>query len=185
MLELRNRNEEAWPEELRPIGDGDIEMEAFAPWWERHRPRLVHLHPLIAEQWIYRHFRGTRFRFLPLDDLVWRQEEWTTDAFLGAVHLEFGEPDEPWRDYEIFQRGGWNGTPLLTAQGWRNGSWDVPPVVLETPDGVRSYDDPLPDVRYLVIEGSKRFRYLRALNDQGEPTGPHEVFVLSSPDAAG
>lgn len=179
MLELRHRNADAWPAELRPKGDGGFDPEGFEAWWERNSGQLGNLHPQIAEQWLHRHYSSTRYRFLDLRQLTWREERWTTAEFMASVHLEFGGPADPDHDYEAFQKGGGWG-PLLTAQGWREGSWDVPVMILETPRGVRSYDGDLPDVRFLVIEGSKRYRYLNALVHRGEETGPHSLFVLRS-----
>jgi hypothetical protein len=180
MLDLRNRNQDAWPEALRPLGDGGFETEGFEAWSDRNRALIDHLHPQIAEQWPYRHYSSTRYRFLDLREMKWREEVWTTADFMASVHLEFGGPAVPDHDYEVFQKGGGWG-PLPTARGWLNGSWDVPVVILETPYGVRSYDGDLPNARFLIIEGSKRYRYLNALIHRGEDTGPHSVFVLASP----
>lgn len=53
-------------------------------------------------------------------------------------------------------------------------------------EGVRlmSLEGQLPDIRYVVAEGSKRMRYLHALRQRGEGAGPHELFVLTTPQAA-
>lgn len=180
MLELRNRLEERWDADLLRLGDDSFHPEVFETWWERVEDRLGHLDPQIAEQWVYRHFRYTRFRFLPLQDLTWRRETWSTEEYLRQVHLEWGGPAEPIHDYQAF-----NGAAAIavhpTVNGWTQGTWDFPPVVLATPYGVRSYDGEMPDVRFLVVEGSKRYRYLNALHHRGEQTGPHELFLLQSP----
>jgi hypothetical protein len=55
-------------------------------------------------------------------------------------------------------------------------------VILETPSGIDTYDGLLPDVRFIVIEGSKRYRYLWAANYHGDPTGPHQLYILTTPD---
>ncbi len=180
MLELRNRNELLWPERLRPRQDDQDNKEPLADWRARHEEELSHLHPFVVEQWIYRHFRETRFGFIDLAPLVWREETWSTADYLERVHLEFGGPLDPDWDYEQFQRGGGFG-PVDTARLWADGTWNIPPVALETPGGVHSHDGERPDVRFLLIEGSKRYRYLNALQHRGEATGPHSVFIVASP----
>lgn len=129
MLDLRNRNQDVWPEALRPVGDGGFETEGFEAWSDRNRALIDHFHPQIAEQWLYRHCSSTRYRFLDIRQMSWREEIWTTADFMNSVHLEFGGPAIPDHDYEVFQKGGGWG-PLPTARGWVNGSWDVPVVVL-------------------------------------------------------
>ena len=56
-------------------------------------------------------------------------------------------------------------------ENWANGTWVLPPVLLQTPDGVKFYTEEYPDKRYLVVEGSKRFRWLNALAHRGDETG--------------
>ncbi len=46
----------AWDDALRPIGESTSHKEPFDIWWKRCGQRLNHLHPMIAEQWIYRHW---------------------------------------------------------------------------------------------------------------------------------
>jgi hypothetical protein len=57
---------------------------------------------------------------------------------------------------------------------------DAPIIILETPEGIRSYDGDMPDVRFVVIEGSKRMRYLNALYHRGDKTGPHLLYILTT-----
>ena len=52
MLELRHRNADAWPAELRPKGDGGLGPEGSEAWWDRNSGQLGNLHPQIAEQWL-------------------------------------------------------------------------------------------------------------------------------------
>lgn len=88
---------------------------------------------------------------------------------------------EPTFDYQVFREG--RGGPLETARRWR-GSWNIPILVLETPAGIRCYDGNLPDVRFVLVEGSKRPRYLNALRHRGEETEPHLLYVLTLEDGA-
>ena len=93
----------AWPESLKPIGTGAVQCESFAEWWNRHKITLAHLHPMIAEQWLYRHWIWSPYRNLPLDQLVWRQELWKTRRILEEVFRrpQFGKL-QPAFDYEVF-----------------------------------------------------------------------------------
>jgi len=61
------------------------------------------------------------------------------------------------------------------------GAWDMPLLVLETPEGIMGYDGELPEVRYVVAEGSKPMCYLNALRHRGEGAGPHELFIMTTP----
>lgn len=86
-------------------------------------------------------------------------------------------------DYAAFNAGGGFG-PNSTARAMNTGTWDMPLRVLETPNGIVSHGEgDLPDIRYVVAEGSKRMRYLNALLARGEGVGPHEVFILSTAQA--
>lgn len=56
-----------------------------------------------------------------------------------------------------------------------------PPVLLETPCGVISWDHgDLPDVRFVAIEGHKRLRYHAAVRHAGRKARNHQVFILTS-----
>lgn len=51
--------------------------------------------------------------------------------------------------------------------------------MLETPAGVRSHDGQMPAVRFVLVEGAKRLRYLNALHFRGEDTGPHALYIVA------
>lgn len=176
MLDLVNRRELGWPTELRPIGNGSHDKEPFASWWARNALRLANLGPRVAEQWIYRHWDESPFQFLPLEPLHATSERWSSDVLLATVHIEFGGPVDPEHDYRSFSGNGTD--PLSTALNWHQGSWTIPIVVLRTPQGIRTHGGDRPDIRFLLIEGSKRVRWLHALHFRRAPTGPHLVHVL-------
>lgn len=181
MLNLKRRYESLWDPSLRRLRDDDLCPETFDEWWHRHSSRLSNLHPEIAEQWIHRHWSSTPYQFLRLETLQWRKETWRTERVLSEVHLEFGGPVHR-SDYDLFRGGPGSLGPIAAARNWRNGSWELPIVILEIPSGIDTYDGPLPDVRFVVIEGSKRYRYLWAANYHSVPTGPHELYILTTPD---
>ncbi len=180
-LDLRRRWECVWDAAMRPIGEGEHHKETFEAWWGRWRERLSHLDPRIAEQWVYRHWCHSYMAFLNLDDITWRLEIWPGEAILGRVWMEFGGPMDAAHDYAAFNGVGGFG-PIATARAMNAGTWDMPLLVLETPTGIVSHDEgEMPDVRFVVAEGSKRMRYLNALLARGEGAGPHELFILSTP----
>jgi hypothetical protein len=176
MIDVKQTQPDAWDPALKPIGYGDRWPEDFQTWWQRHRERLANLNTQIAEQWVYRHWSYSPFKFLPLERLTWRKEQWTTQEVLGRVHMEYGGPMIPDFDYDVMQES--SGGPKSTAHNWQNGTWDMPLLVLETPGGIDCYDGKLPEIRFVLIEGSKRMRYLNAVHARREATGPHALYIL-------
>lgn len=183
MLDLRKRHECAWDEALRPRGEGELEKEDFASWWDRNGEQLSHLDPRIAEQWVYRHWAHSYTSFVGLADLTWRLEAWSGDEVLERAHMEFGGPFSADHDYKVFN-GAQGFGPNATARAMNGGTWDMPLLLLETPRGIHTHEGEMPLVRYLVAEGSKRMRYLHALRARGQGNGPHDVFILRSPNVS-
>jgi hypothetical protein len=182
MLDLTFHHDSVWPDDLIPVGEGSIDKEDFETWWTRNKHRLTNLDPLIAEQWVHRHWTHSRFDFLPLETITWDLVEMDGDEILQTVRREYAGPLVPQFDYDVFQG---QGDKLATARALDEGTWDYPIIVLRTPSGMRGYDGDFPDVRLLLVEGHQRHRYLNALHALGKPPrGPHKVFVISSPVAA-
>ena len=174
-----------WPDVLKPIGEGTLGKEAFAQWWARNRRNLPGLPADLCEQWIFRHWTNSPFTFLPLDSLIVEREQWEGDDLLKSIYRAFGGELSPQFDYETFQRQGGDDRHQ-TAKALDTGTWDYPMVLLSTPAGVMDSDDPHPHVRYVIVEGHQRHRYLNALHALGNPpTGPHEVLILSYPNTVG
>ncbi len=188
MLDLRAVGPRVWPKHLQPLHDDSFHKEAFANWWERNQGEIGHLHPLLAEQWIYRHWRYTEFAFLPLGSLEWDLLEMTGNEILEKVRREISKQLDPDFDYEQFQGGdGWGKTE--TARDLDRGTWTYPIIALSTPSGwiTQNAEHPhdaveLTDERLMLLEGHQRHRYLNALHHRGTPpAGPHQVFVVRSP----
>jgi hypothetical protein len=179
MLDLVQNRETRWRDSLRPKGEGTFDQEPFSDWWKRHADDFRHLHPRIAEQWIYRHWRWAHFQFLDLTSLKWCKHSLSTAELLIQVHLEFGGPCDAEYDYGVFANPG-GGGKTATARHWQDGSWTIPPVVLSTPEGIINHTGPLPEVRMILVEGSLRYRFLNALHDRGEAHGPHEFYLLET-----
>ena len=178
MLQIR-RYEHNWSDDITPIGNDTFEKEPFPEWWNRHKHRFPHLEERIVEQWIFRHGKNSPFSFLDVLSMTWRLERWPTNRIITEVFsTDHMNADH---DYRAFNQFG----PNKTARPFEaNGTWDYPIVVLETPNGITDYHLERPDVRFLLIEGHLRRRYLNAKATRGEALPEHEVFVLSLPPAA-
>lgn len=105
----------AWPAHLMPDGDGDHSMESFETWWCKHGEELGHLPQEVIEQWVYRHWSTSVARFIPLDNLAYREETWPAVDFIERVGTVRGnERLEPEHDFKIFS-GQLDGEKLATA----------------------------------------------------------------------
>jgi hypothetical protein len=164
-----------WDESLRPVGNGTWEKEAVDSWWERCGGGVNGLHRQIAEQWIFRHWDETPYGDLPLNRLSWRLEHWSHKD-LDRVFLRAGfgrlTPDA---DYKAFKDKTWEPHKSLNATG----TWDYPILVIETPDGVIADGEHLSNVRFCLIEGHQRYRFLKAWQGRADTAEKHAVFVLT------
>jgi hypothetical protein len=171
----------AWPIHLEPLNRDSVYKESFQDWWERVKSELSHLAPDLCEQWIYRHWTNSPFTFLPLNTLNWERKSWDGKILLSSIYRAWGGELHPQFDYDTFQRkGGNNRHP--TALALDQGTWDYPMILLSTPNGVVDNGHILTDVRFVIVEGHQRHRYLNALHVLGRPpSGPHDTICISSP----
>jgi hypothetical protein len=182
MFDVNRYQDAVWPDHLRPVNEGEWNKEAFENWWERFGGELGHIHPKICEQWIHRHWTHSPWSFLALPSLTWEVRNYSAADILGELHREFGGELNVEFDYKTFQRNGYD--KHHTAQALDQGTWDYPIVTLSTPSGITTLDGDFPNVRLVLVEGHQRHRYLNALFHKGVATGPHEVFVLSTPQVS-
>jgi hypothetical protein len=96
---------------------------------------INNLHPMIAEQWIYRHWKHSPYCYLPIERLRWRQEEWDVATVRNVfVRPDFGF-DNPEQDFAIFHT-----KQFEKAEPHKSlnliGTWNYPIVVMHTPDGI-------------------------------------------------
>jgi hypothetical protein len=181
MFEFRTYRASAWPEHLRPLGEGTVEKETFEAWWARHSAELGHLHPMLVEQWVYRHWDGTDFQFLPLDTLRWDLVVVEGEQILRSVRREIARNLDPDFDYEQLQ-GLTHFEKSETAIELDAGTWIYPIIALSTPSGWIARHAELPDERLMLVEGHQRHRYLNALHAKElAPSGSHQVFIIHSP----
>src|SRR6266566_4036496 len=106
--------------------------EPFEIWWGRHSDRLRSLHPQIAEQWIYRHWRHSPFCHLELDRIRWRSEKWATRRLLTEV-IRADPSDEEAFDYDWALYRDRDMEPARTIR--TIGTWDIPIIVIAAPNG--------------------------------------------------
>lgn len=176
LIDVRSRYELAWDPALEPQGQDTFDKEPFTTWWARNHAALANLHPSVAEQWVYRHWRHSPFCHLPLERLACRLETWTTERILREVG--WGWPDSD--DHPEFNYGTFHGKsfePGMTMDA--TGTWNIPPIVLAAPDGLLTDEGERSDLRFWLIEGHQRRRYLHALAHRGKAAGEHDVLVLS------
>ena len=180
LLDVRTFSDCAWDEALRPAGLATWNKESFETWWQRHLHRLDNLHPQIAEQWVYKYWDASPYCHVPIKHLSYRLEEWTVEKILSEVGwIRKDSDDHPVFNFEVFH--GKNFEPGLSMDA--TGTWNIPPVFLESPTGFLTDFGEKPETRYWLIEGHQRRRYLHALACKGEGAGKpgsrHQVFVLS------
>lgn len=178
-LNLDKVDHDAWHFSLKRQGDDTFDPEPFDEWWGRVSSALSHLPKDLCEQWIYRHWFNSSFSFLPLDKLTCVREQWDGDKVLASVYRTTDDELNPQFDYDTFHRGGGEDRHQ-TAVALDSGTWDFPIVLLATPSGVINNGQSRPNVRYVLVEGHQRHRYLNALHALGRaPAGTHEVLILS------
>jgi hypothetical protein len=171
----------AWSHELMPRNYDSWDRETFASWRERNVAEVGHLPDRLSEQWVYRHWCHSPFKFLPLADLAFTSEAWSGDKILSNAFRLYGGELNAQFDYQTFQRKGGDDRHA-TAKALDQGTWDYPMILLSTPHGIIDFDTMHLGVRYVIVEGHQRHRYLNALHVLGKPPqGPHEVMIISSP----
>jgi len=179
VIDLQTGKDLAWDSDLQPRNWGSgrtSDVETFPNWWARVGSRLSNLEPRIAEQWVYRHWRFSLYRHLPLEGIQWKLEEWkTTDILKQCVESPECDLDDP--DNALEQISCYPGEPARTMDA--TGTWNIPIIIMHTPDGVLANNGVRDEVRYWLIEGHTRVRYLNALHVIGQESGIHQVFVLT------
>jgi hypothetical protein len=171
MLDLRG-GQTTWPDELKPIGEGEtFDKEPFAAWWGRCAHLLPGIPPLAAEQWIHRHWSHSPYFGIPLQPLRGWIETWTADQILSQVYI--GETLHPAWTYKQLKDHHTGRTMI------ERGAWDYPLLVMATPQGFKDWAGRHPRRRSCLIEGHQRFRFLNALAQRGEAAPHYDVLVLA------
>jgi hypothetical protein len=166
-----------WDRRLEPAGVGTLEVESFELWWPRAKRLIDNLHPLIAEQWVHRHWKLSPYCYLPIERLKWREEHWNVASISQVwVRPSFGF-DNPERDFAHFHSARFeNVQPYKSLNS--TGTWDFPIVVIETPAGIRS-NGKIIKAAFCLIEGHQRRRFLMAWHGRAPVADNHSVFVLT------
>jgi hypothetical protein len=153
--------------------------EPFDEWWHRCKALVGHLHPMVAEQWIYKYWDRSPYCYLPIENLAWTEQRWSNEIIINDVFVtpNWG-PHNAEHDFEVYQKDRrFKDIPPFNFLR-QNQTWDIPIVVLRTPDGVRSREKILP-AKYCLIEGHVRIRALKAWHGRGSLAPEHSVFVLT------
>ena len=171
-----------WPTHLMPHGEGErFDKEPFNHWWSRVKGELGHLPATLCEQWIYRHWLASPFRFLPHDSLAWPSVTPSSEALLARVYRAWGGELDARFDYDVFQHCGGDDR-RTAAKALDDGRRDYPLVVLARPHGIQNESDIHYAVRWVIVEGHQRHRCLPALHALGQAPGrPHAIYIISSP----
>jgi len=165
------------PSLSRSPDDGSVsgETESLEDYLARVRPLVGHLPKPVIEQWIYRHFRYTEYRNIPLEKLTAQPETWQTDKIL-AIGSVFA-PNE--LQDELGPTSGlrnWQSEPALAFRA--AGTWDFPILIMEHEDGFLDEEGILTPYKYWLIEGRLRFRFLNYWHDEGKANDKHKVWVI-------
>ncbi|MDB5380213.1 MAG: hypothetical protein JWR00_4659 [Rubritepida sp.] len=179
LTDVRTRHTSTWDESLKPIGEGTFDKEPFEEWWARNQSRLANLDQLVAEQWVYRHWRHSPFAHLPLERMTCREEEWITERILRDI--DWGLPE--WDDDPEFNHGVFHGKDSEPGRSMdATDTWNIPPVVLGAPGGLLTDTGERPERHYWLVEGRQRRRYLHALASRcegaGRPDAVHKIIIV-------
>lgn len=174
-VDLRGLGNLAWPGNLRPLGERTFEKESFQDWWNKNSRQLAHLHPMIAEQWIYRHWDYSPFCNLPINDMRWEQVTWPTEQILRDVSRGDSFSRDVDFNYKTFH--GKDTEPGKSMDS--TGTWNYPIVVLKVCGPSQTRTGLHDDIRFWLIEGHQRIRYLSALHARQECSASHELFLVT------
>lgn len=168
------RDVSVWPSTLRPRpGARPYEREPFAVWWARVRSEIPDVPEGVAEQWVHRHFDGSPYAFLPIEQLRFEQQSWSLEQ-LAAV--TFGACWS-WNPTDVARLDRERATPLATMM-LETGTWPAPILVLDNPDGLLD-DTGVRMGRWHLVEGHRRLTYLRCLASRGAARPTHPVWIVS------
>ena len=178
MIDLLGNYNPAWSGELRPIGEGRWQKEPFDKWWDRNKVRLGLLHPRIAEQWGHRHWQNSPFCHLDLDRITWRSERWPTQRLLAeVVRPDSADETSLAHDYALYRDRESEPSETMRATG----TWDIPIVIIDAPNGVLRSTGP-DTRRFYLIEGHQRMRCLAAFHRHAKCANQHKTFIISYPE---
>jgi hypothetical protein len=184
MMDLNNEDN-VWPENLKPIFNDELEKEKFSAWWERNQHDLTNLPKEVYEQWIYRHWKETTYKFLHLERLTCSEEAWHTEKLKSSLGIWDGGPincrdhkycSVSFDDDEVFKY-------LHDREPWlsflQHRTWNIPIVVLSNKQGFQLGEQAWPNITYWLIEGHKRMRCLNVFSERYDCANTHKVFVMS------
>ena len=146
----------------------------------RVRPLLPNFPEDAIIHWLYRHNPQVirEYRWTNFSSLSFRLEKWSTDRILDEVE-HTNEPGVEIERQKLLQdQGKYRKSYLLAAYMVSNGTWPIPPLVIDNDRGA-AWPNGSPIARFQAIEGMHRLGFLRALNE-GAPgfAAPHPDHAL-------
>jgi len=137
-------------------------LEAFDEYYERVKNLLPNFPKAVLKQWLFDHFESVinRYAWLRLEQLSFRQESWDTERIINEIKAWNELAVESWKS-AFYRNPDFQIDPLVTFMR-RNGTWPVPPILLDNKHGLRMPEQSV-IARWELIEGHHRLAYLRAL----------------------
>ena len=170
---------------MSPLSDEDAQLLRRAgESAEQHAARIATVLPnfpaAVSKQWIVDHEEVVEsYGWLGFGGLRFSLETWSTEDILARVSSSNELFVEQWRERLVLNHG--VRESRLGAYMIRNGTWPVPPLVLDNQNALQRPDGVvLP--RWALIEGHHRLGFLRGLHEDEElqvsPT--HDVYVVTA-----
>lgn len=165
---------------------GDMDVESFDDYYSRWPPELSSIPAPIVKDWIYRHWRCFKDRWIPLSPHAWTYElsVFTGEQILAIDHVLNWIPDLDAEGAEYV-----NGAPRSKGRLGQfmlaNGTFPVPIIVARNAghvvcprSGGVNMKTPLQ-----LIEGHARLACIRGMLHSGHPNlkTEHQVWLVSIP----
>jgi hypothetical protein len=137
-------------------------LETFDEYYRRINNFLPNFPQAVLKQWLFDHFQSAinRYAWIEFEQLSFRQEIWNTERIINEIKAWNELAVENWKS-AFFKNPDYQIGPLITFMH-QNGTWPVPPIILDNIHGLRMPDHSL-IARWELIEGHHRLAYLRAL----------------------
>lgn len=151
-----------YPDHLSPEFDdtGGV-VTPFEEWWPRVREAFPHVPAEVARDWLHRHWRYSTYDWLASADYRFTRVEWASTD-LRSIRINWNNfADQP---EDVIDQGRYLAERHRIVYGndlaeymIENGTWPVPPVILDNRDGHVHKRYELPTT-YVLVEGHRRFQ---------------------------
>ncbi len=156
------------------------ESETFDEYYRRVRYLAPNFPKPVLKQWLFDHFNSTvnNFSWLAFEKLSFREESWETERIINTIRAWNEEAVTSWKK-AFYTSPDWR-TGRLIPFMYENGTWPVPPLVIDNFNG-SIFPKQSAITRWLLVEGHHRLAYLRALyeNPEWTTTNQHSLWVIT------